>query len=81
MKPTVPRKIRSGQTTGQMFGLKLATYFAASNSDVTPGAFSKWFKYLHPLSAVERMLNQRERSPEKDGYLSQRFIRIRKHCT
>lgn len=65
MKPTVPTKMCEDETTGQMFGLKLALCFSTSNSDVTLGAFSKWFKFLHPLSAVEGMLNQRERRPER----------------
>lgn len=80
-KPTLPTKNVWGQTAGQMFELKLASCYSTSNSDVTLGAFSKWFKYLHPLSAVEGMLNQRAIRAEKEGYLSQRFIRIRKLCT
>lgn len=41
---------------GQMFGINLASCCFTSNLDVTLGAFSKWFKYLHPLSAVEGKL-------------------------
>lgn len=53
-----------GLSTGQMFELKLASWFSTSDSDVTLGAFSKWFGYLHPLSAAGGMLNQQERRPE-----------------
>lgn len=41
---------------GQMFGINLASCCFTSNLDVTLGAFSKWFKYLHPLSAAEGTL-------------------------
>lgn len=58
-KPTVPTKMCEDQTTRQMFGLKLASHFPTSNSDVTLGAFSEWLRYLHPHSAAAGMLNQR----------------------
>lgn len=41
---------------GQMFEINLASCCFTSNLDVTLGAFTKRFKYLHPLSAVDGML-------------------------
>ena len=63
-RPTVPSKKAWGQTAGQMLGLKLASCFSTTNSDVTLGAFSEWFKYLRPHSAAEGMLNQPAIRPE-----------------
>lgn len=54
-----------------MFGLNLASCCFTSNSDVTVGAFSKWFKYLHPLSAVDETL--RAKKMVKDSPQSENF--------
>lgn len=56
-----------------MFGLNLASCCFTSNSDVTVGAFSKWFKYLHPLSAVDETL--RAGKMVKDSPESENFTR------
>lgn len=64
-KPRAPTKMCEGQSTGQMFVLKLSSCFSTSNSDVTLGAFFKWFRYLHPLSAAGGVLNQQELRSER----------------
>lgn len=62
---TVPTEMPQDQSTGQMFGLKMASSLSASNSDVTLSAFLKWLKYLLPVSAAAGMLNQRELRQER----------------
>lgn len=38
-----------------------------SNLDVTVGAFSKWFKYLHPLSAAHGTLRVERMAKDSPG--------------
>lgn len=63
--PLCPLKCARTEPQDRCLGSNWSHAFSTSNSDVTLGAFSKWFKYLHPLSAAEGMLNQRALRPER----------------
>lgn len=52
---------------GQMFRINLASCSFTSNLDVTPGAFSKWLKYLHPPSAADGTLRVERMAKDSPG--------------
>lgn len=64
---TLPIKLCEEETMGQMFGINLASCCFTSNLDVTLGAFSKWFKFLHPLSAANGTLRVARMAKDSPG--------------
>lgn len=78
-------------TMGQMFRLHLAFFyvyeyrfffsFLTSNSDVTLGAFSKWFKYFRPVLAVDGILNQPRPEMMAKGWSESEDEKKKKKCT